>query len=487
VGQESPDSIGIDTGADGVAQTTLCGNGRHDFDEDGNLHTTNDCDDGNTVDTDDCVHCRPARCGDGIRKTSGTPPFEECDDGNAKNNDACVGSLCTVAVCGDGFIQEGVEECEPPNTQTCDANCKARVCSKCGDKIVDALCPDLGLPAEECDDGNHSDRDDCVRCRVARCGDGVLHTKGTPPFEECDDGNTIPGDGCSADCHLECGNGVLDGHCMIGLVNAPCSTDADCDDPNGAGNGVCRGDEECDPGRDHFCEPGPSECSDKCKIPRCGNGVRECEEQCDFGPRNGKGSCTADCKWATERKGPDECLHAWEVEDGAAKRSSVTCVQGTPDCDFDDVPGQCTFLVSVCFNKTGVVGCTPGQISSWDLPRLKLDREGEAKAAEDVAGIVQAVSPGGAFLLDRCARGAHGQVCTIPADYQCDAPFGAGNGSCDVGAGVLFDPKITATDRCTDSVPVVVGVGKKLVLRARVTRGERKGRDIDVLRLSCRS
>ena len=36
---------------------------------------------------------------------------EECDDGNPDNADACP-NTCIDAVCGDGFINFGVEECD---------------------------------------------------------------------------------------------------------------------------------------------------------------------------------------------------------------------------------------------------------------------------------------------------------------------------------------------------------------------------------------
>lgn len=47
-----------------------------------------------------------ARCGDGVRQLD-----EECDDGNSSNTDACVN--CRAARCGDGYILAGVEDCEP--------------------------------------------------------------------------------------------------------------------------------------------------------------------------------------------------------------------------------------------------------------------------------------------------------------------------------------------------------------------------------------
>ena len=56
-------------------------------------------------------------CGNGVRE--GT---EACDDGNGDNTDACL-NTCVVASCGDTFVWQGMETCEPPNTSTCDAVC----------------------------------------------------------------------------------------------------------------------------------------------------------------------------------------------------------------------------------------------------------------------------------------------------------------------------------------------------------------------------
>jgi hypothetical protein len=40
--------------------------------------------------------------------------MEECDDGNVEDADACT-AACTVAFCGDGVKQDGVEECDDGN------------------------------------------------------------------------------------------------------------------------------------------------------------------------------------------------------------------------------------------------------------------------------------------------------------------------------------------------------------------------------------
>jgi cysteine-rich repeat protein len=156
-----------------------CGDGRVDPGE--------ECDDGNTDDTDDCTSaCFVARCGDGF-----VQPGEECDDGNFDDTDGCVAG-CVAAACGDGFIQAGVEDCDDGNQEDADActnACKAG--AGCGNGIVD--------PGEECDDGNTSNSDDCLAtCVAATCGDGFAQLG----VEECDDGNTDDTDFCSSECKV---------------------------------------------------------------------------------------------------------------------------------------------------------------------------------------------------------------------------------------------------------------------------------------------
>ncbi len=74
-----------------------------------------ECDDGNTINTDACTNtCKNARCGDGI-----VGPGEACDDGNTINTDACTNS-CQLARCGDGIVGPG-EACDDGNTNNTDA------------------------------------------------------------------------------------------------------------------------------------------------------------------------------------------------------------------------------------------------------------------------------------------------------------------------------------------------------------------------------
>ncbi|MCY1072565.1 DUF4215 domain-containing protein [Nannocystis sp. RBIL2] len=139
------------------------------------------CDDGNDVDTDACTNnCAMATCGDGIVWTgeeqcdngpdnglgkacnamceastcgdSDVGPGETCDDGNADDTDDCV--ACQQASCGDAFVWSGEEDCDDGNeidTDDCTNACEP---ADCGDGIV-------WEGEEECDDGNQVDTDGC--------------------------------------------------------------------------------------------------------------------------------------------------------------------------------------------------------------------------------------------------------------------------------------------------------------------------------------
>jgi cysteine-rich repeat protein len=521
----------IDSCLNGVCQgTTTCG--------DGILQVScgEECDDGGVSGGDGCnATCQDEFCGDGIVNNAGT---EECDDGNNRNNDACVQG-CKDARCGDGFKQASVEECDDgcligvPNTcepvddgDGCTSGCVEEPPVRCGDEIVD--------PGEECDDGNNSNRDDCLNtCKLALCGDGRVHDAGSGT-EECDDGNIAPGDGCSPTCAVECGNGVLNGACSEGSVGAACSANADCD--TSPGNGVCIG-EQCDPGKTcigganagaacaaasacpggtcapQFCIPGPQFCSAVCLAPSCGNGAVECSEQCDLGVANGvSGSgCTATCTrnlvGKNELTGVKECPGAWTLDSapGDLRFRKQTCTDGAP-CDFDGaVNGRCTFHVGVCLNRPAPAGCVAGGIQAFDLLRLRFrgictaGRIGarcvksplvddcetsagandgvclsrEADAAANVTDAVRLLAPSIATVPDRCRAGLKGKVCSIDDDNECDRVFGAGDGRCDIGAGVEFDPSLDAGDQvtaCTPGVDVVVDAHGKLKLSSHIRR-----------------
>ncbi len=175
-----------------------------------------DCDDGNTDETDSCLtSCVAASCGDGFLWEG----VESCDDGNTNDDDACS-NTCTLTTCGDGIVQPG-EACDDGNeldTDNCTTTCQEARCGdgitwegvescddggespSCNDDCSTAACGDgiLNLSAGElCDDDNLIDTDACPNaCLPATCGDGIVWTDN----ELCDDGNSVSGDGCEPDC-----------------------------------------------------------------------------------------------------------------------------------------------------------------------------------------------------------------------------------------------------------------------------------------------
>ncbi len=95
---------------------------------DGLVSGTEQCDDGNTDDTDGCTNrCTIAACGDGVKAVT-----EQCDDGNTDDTDACT-NRCTIAACGDG-VKAVDEECDnsalPQPDPYCDGNCHLNAFAK---------------------------------------------------------------------------------------------------------------------------------------------------------------------------------------------------------------------------------------------------------------------------------------------------------------------------------------------------------------------
>jgi cysteine-rich repeat protein len=113
---------------------------------------------------------------------------EECDDGPDNGDTKACTSACRNAICGDGLVLAGSEDCDTGvQSSTCDSDCTPPAC---GDGIVNMAA------GETCDDGNVDPNDDCTdQCLLATCGDGTVN-----PGEECDDGNVDPDDDCTPDC-----------------------------------------------------------------------------------------------------------------------------------------------------------------------------------------------------------------------------------------------------------------------------------------------
>ncbi len=78
--------------------------------------------------TFDKTWCISPKCGDGVLDLG-----EECDEGDQNSNEGACLLNCMKAFCGDGFVWEGVEECDdgPDNSDTepfvCRTDCRAAI------------------------------------------------------------------------------------------------------------------------------------------------------------------------------------------------------------------------------------------------------------------------------------------------------------------------------------------------------------------------
>jgi hypothetical protein len=317
---------------------------------------------------------------------------------------------------------------------------------------------------------------------------------------------------------------VLDYYCSEPETNAgqPCASNAACDSAPSAGDGLCITGETCDPGAGGLCidDMITPVCSDFCVIRTCGNGLVECDEECDLGADNsvaGSGCTTSCTRNLAEAPGVRECPAAFTVDlpPQPLPAQRETCRDGAA-CDFDEsVNGQCAFRIGVCLNLTEP-GCTPGGLRTFDLLGVKIRgtcvaghmgarcvvgqdcdtsagagdgtclRDRAVVATTTLTDAVATLAPSGAASVPgRCRAGLKGKVCSV--NNECDRAFGLGDGRCDVGTGVEFDPALDPGDQlgtCTPGEDIVVDAGSKLKLRSFVRRNVGRA-DRDRLMLVC--
>ena len=113
-----------------------------------------------TTNPDSCPDANPCngveKCGAVVVNGQGG---QKCAAGTALADGAscglaqiCLTQVCKQSTCGDGFVDMATgEQCEPPNTMTCDAMCKRK--AVCGNGTREN--------GEQCDDGNTSNLDGC--------------------------------------------------------------------------------------------------------------------------------------------------------------------------------------------------------------------------------------------------------------------------------------------------------------------------------------
>ena len=249
------------------------------------------CDDmGESPTCDD--DCSSVSCGDG--NTNGAAG-EQCDDGNTSDSDGCPSGAgtCQTAFCGDGYTYLGVEACDDAgDSLSCDANCTLAIC---GDNYINSMA------GEMCDDGNTNDDDACVgACQDAFCGDGFIRNG----VEICDPdmGLNVDSDSCDGDCTpVSCGdnytNGAAGEACDDGNNDDEDFCLGDCSGLNVCGDGIhnmAMGGEACDDGGDS------GSCDADCTLAECGDGyyndqAETCDDTSGAGIDDGCDAATPNC------------------------------------------------------------------------------------------------------------------------------------------------------------------------------------------------
>jgi cysteine-rich repeat protein len=240
-------------------------------------------------------------CGNNVREGS-----EECDDGNQIDTDGCT-HLCMYAICGDGFVQAGKEECDDGNddsTDGCTIACKkagaggggsgggsGNACDGAGTECKTDLLGECRKGTLTCTNGTLACTTTTKPAATDTCGNGldddcngkVDDNACACPHDMCDEGVGLPfgcvfsaGKATNAECHAAvcaqddyCCNNQWDDTCVKG-VQLFCGR-VSCE----ASKGACT---------HTLCTPGDA------LVPDCdkGNGtaaVKSCVKQiCDVDP-----------------------------------------------------------------------------------------------------------------------------------------------------------------------------------------------------------
>jgi hypothetical protein len=117
------------------------------------------------------VACKAARCGDSYKNSAASSPpgGEQCDTGSSNSNTGLCLTTCVLPSCGDGYVEAGVETCDPGKPLA------GSGCSTCA--------PDPGWTCTQLPSGAST-------CAPV-CGDGiVINNANTSSLDEvCDDHN----------------------------------------------------------------------------------------------------------------------------------------------------------------------------------------------------------------------------------------------------------------------------------------------------------
>ncbi len=276
----------------------------------GDMSTTTDAgadDLGSSVDTgvgEDLGNPDAAECGNSIVESG-----EECDDGNTLEGDECLND-CTLA-CGDGVLASS-EICDPGiaagEVGACPADCddmdacttgtlQGTGCqAECVYGAITACLDDDGCCASVCDANTDND------CSVM-CGNDAIEVGETcdPPGScptVCDDNDVCTSNvlaGAAVTCDAACSYVAITACVADGCCPTGCNSTNDVDCSVSCGNGVLEQGETCDPAGS--C---PTTCND---ADACTNDVltgsaANCNAACSYAPKTGcqaDGCCVPGC------------------------------------------------------------------------------------------------------------------------------------------------------------------------------------------------
>jgi cysteine-rich repeat protein len=282
----------------------------------------------------------------------GAVNVEQCDDGNSVNTDACVaanfdtdGALeCHKAMCGDGLILAGTEQCDEA----------------------------IGSDARD------NNNDSCIdTCKYNVCQDGWKYvsktdTSNAAALEACDDGNAENDDLCSSTCTV---SGLLSSSATG--ISATC------------GDSVIQPGEGCDKGTGNNSDVVGSTCSSKCQIPTCGNGIKEGEEQCDDGNADNNDQCVNTCLW-------NVCGDGFRYI--ATASGKATNNQPLEECDDANGNNRDMCTTSCTWNKCG----DNGVYSTDDAAGTDPETDAEWAALTGLGGPSYAYHNGTAATVNEC-------------------------------------------------------------------------------------
>lgn len=475
-GERTPCEVRIDDECSRSCEDVVCGDCRLADPQEG-------CDDGNDISGDGCSEqCSVENtCGNRIIEC-----YEECDEGKV-----CVPQHgipygdCTddPTVCGPGAVCTTFQQGE------CSEHCRwggdpaLAPGFFCGDGQFDGVCEqcDNGMQCEDgaacvwgvpCLDGSKClprSGDGCSsRCRIEECGNCIQDVG-----EECDDGNRIDDDGCNNECkgigESQCGNGIREGdeECDDGgwCHNLALSCSIYDEEPCGVAfytcsrsGGACFKQSDCDP--DGECinvapeciQDACDGCDNNCRFSptndfACGNGIKQCDEECDDGNLDDGDGCTSLCEkefcgdGQTQEDLGEECDMGMGNSDVLPDSCRTNCkkphcgdgiIDSNEQCDFPTCPDgtPCTSHSDCdgfwCYAR-GDFGCTrPGDLRGAcmidELIEVEMIGADECDPQEQTAG--------------RCpptpCPGDPGEVC----GPVCDAASGevCSYGKCNVGS-----------------------------------------------------